>query len=301
MNVINTTQMTKSTLCILLAILLGGCTVPDSMPVLDSVKPADAFARGFMSNILNGQRDSCYAKVDSAAFDFSAHQALDTLMLKSHGAVLRKIRVAEATGSAGYFEGVGKVEWFKLTYEYEFERANVLFALSLVRKNNQFLINGINARQLPAPLSELTKFSLADKSADRYIFFFLFVAVPLFIVTSLFIMLFSKMPAKKKVLWFFIILLGSSPSLNMDWGTGATSFTLINVRLAGAGFTKWSLYSFWTLGFSVPIGAILFWIRRKRLTGLLETNQDEYLYSEHAEVLSDESDIENRTEQQEVS
>lgn len=63
------------------------------------------------------------------------------------------------------------------------------------------------------------------------------------------------------------------PKFVINWGNGQLDFSLLNISLLGSGFNKPTLYSAWLLSFHIPIGAILYWFKRKSL--LPETLQDD--------------------------
>ncbi len=62
-----------------------------------------------------------------------------------------------------------------------------------------------------------------------------------------------------------IILLVALPRFVINWNTGETDFTILNITLLGGGVDKPTLYSSWLFSFNFPVGAIIFWLRRKSL------------------------------------
>lgn len=73
------------------------------------------------------------------------------------------------------------------------------------------------------------------------------------------------MTIKKKIIWALIILLVSLPRFVINWGNGQLDFNLLNIGIFGAGFNKPTLYSAWILSFHIPMGAIIFWFKRRSL------------------------------------
>jgi hypothetical protein len=142
--------------------------------------------------------------------------------------------------------------------------------------NRKFSITAFNDQVLPAPLSELTRFTLRGKSVKQYLFFLLVILVPIFILISLIALFKSRLSARKKIIWTLVILLVSLPKFLISWNTGDIDFILLNISLLGAGAGRPTLYSGWILSFNIPIGAILFWIKRK---GLIEAEQDSAYYA----------------------
>ena len=252
--------MNKRFFFLLLFTGLFSCTVPTELFVPDNAKTADSFSRAFIDKVINGQIESSFADVDTEVRNDEAKEFLTNSSNNINGAIPKKYRVVEVnyTKTSQYIN-------YKLGYEYEFEEGNILFSTTIKEKDGRFTVLTFNGEFLPAPLSELTKFTLSDKSAIHYIFLVLCILVPLFILTTFIVMLFTKMTVKKKISWALLILLITFSSFVINWGSGQFDFKLLNIRLLGSSFYKPTIYSAWLLSFNIPIGAIVFWIKRKSL------------------------------------
>jgi len=257
--------MRKHFLFLLLLIGLFGCNVPSELPVPDSAKTADSFSRTFIDKIISGQTESAFADIDPEVFNDKTKEFISNARLHINGATPKKYRVVEANWTSGVSIKTSKFTNYRLGYEYEFEKGNILFTTVIKEKDGKFSVTAFNLEFLPAPLSELTKFTLTGKSVLHYIFLVLCILVPLFILTTLIFMLFSKMTTKKKIIWSFIILLVSLPKFIINWSDGQFDFSLLNITLLGSGFNKPTLYSAWLLSFHIPLGAIIYWFKRKNL------------------------------------
>lgn len=257
--------MNKYFLLLLLLTGLSGCNFPTELPVPDSAKTADSYSRTFIDKIISGQPDNAIADIDPEALNDKAKEFISNASLNINGATPKKYRVVECNYTSGVFTKSGKFTNYRLGYEYEFEKGNILFTTTIKEKDGRMSVLSFNGEFLPAPLSELTKFTLSGKSALHYIFLVFCILVPLFILTTFIFMLFMKMPVKKKVVWALLILLVSLPRFVINWGNGQLDFNLLNISILGSGFNKPTLYSAWLLSFHIPIGAIAFWIKRKSL------------------------------------
>jgi hypothetical protein len=112
-------------------------------------------------------------------------------------------------------------------------------------------------------LQEYNRFALVGKNAIHYIVLSLVVAVPLFIVYALVLCL--KTPiARRKWLWMLFIALGFS-RLSFNWTDGAYKIQPISFSLLGAGFLKAGPYAPWIFTVAVPVGAIVFLVKRRSL------------------------------------
>lgn len=264
--------MRKQFLYLLLLTGIFGCNSPKELPVYDSAKPADKFSRTFIDKIITGQTESAIADIDPEVLNDEAKDFITNASNNIDGATPKKYRVLEVNWASGYSTKTGKYTNYRLGYEYEFEKGNILFRTVINEKDGKFWVTSFNGEFLPAPVSELTKFTLTGKSVLHYIFLVFCILVPLFILTTLIMMLFSKITTKKKIIWALIILLISLPKFLINWGDGQLDFSLLNISLLGSGFNKPTLYSPWLLSFHIPIGAIVYWFKRKSL--LREMEQD---------------------------
>jgi hypothetical protein len=88
------------------------------------------------------------------------------------------------------------------------------------------------------------------------------IIIPLFIILS--IIYCFKTPLKRKWLWILFMLFGII-SFKLNWTTGDFELQLLNIRLLGAGFSRSGTVAPWILSFAVPVGAILFWIKKRKI------------------------------------
>lgn len=189
--------MKKYFLYLLLLTGLFSCNFPTELPVSESAKPADNFSRTFIDKIISGQTESAFTDIDPEVLNDKAKEFITNASLNINGAKPKIYRVVETNWTSGIFTKTGKFTNYRFGYEYEFEKGNILFTTTIKEKDNKFSVMAFNGEFLPAPLSELTQFTLTGKSVLHYIFLVLCILVPLFILTTLGFMLFSKMTAKK--------------------------------------------------------------------------------------------------------
>ncbi len=257
--------MTKKYLFLLLLTGLFACNSPTELAVPDSAKNADSFSRTFINKVISGKTESAISDIDPEVLNDKAKEFITNASHNINGVTPKKYRVVEASLTSGVFTKSGKFTNYRLGYEYEFEKGNILFTTSIKEKDGKMTVLGFDGAVLSAPLSELTKFTLSGKSVLHYIFLVFCILVPIFILTTLIVMLFTKMTIKKKIIWSLLILLVSLPRFSFNWGTGQLDFNLLNISILGSGFSKSTLYAPWLLSFHIPIGAIAFWIKRKSL------------------------------------
>lgn len=92
---------------------------------------------------------------------------------------------------------------------------------------------------------------------------FLAILVPLFTLYALILCIRTKIE-KKKWLWVIFVLAGIA-SFSVDWTTGQWRIVPLSFQLLGAGASA-PPYGPWVISVSLPLGAIIFLLKRKRLS-----------------------------------
>lgn len=150
-----------------------------------------------------------------------------------------------------------------LAYEVDQGPRRALVRIGIARQGSITQITDLYVNQLNAPVSELTKFSLRDKSALEYTFIMLAVLSTLTCLLSL-IALFRTKGVRRKWLWAIGCAFAFG-QFAIDWASGQISVNPFHVQLLGAFATKVGLLASWHVGFGVPVVAIVFLLRRSRL------------------------------------
>lgn len=154
--------------------------------------------------------------------------------------------------------------WGSYTFEYEFPAGWVVASVTLQRlAGAAATVIGFDVYRTPASQQELNAFTLSNKSVLHYAALALAIAVPTFMLVTLVFCIRTPM-ARRKWLWIIFILVGVS-SLSLNWTTGEYAFQILHVNLFGVSAFAASQHAPWILTLSVPLGAILFWIRRREL------------------------------------
>jgi hypothetical protein len=149
-----------------------------------------------------------------------------------------------------------------ITLEYEYPGKWLLANVATRTTKSHFTIIGFRILPLPDSLENINRFTLAGKTPIHYAVFGFVILVPLFIVFSLVQCARTKM--KRKWLWMIFIGLGVC-KFSIDWTSGQWLFLPLSVELLGAGATA-PFYGPWTLSVSLPLGALLFLLLRKKLS-----------------------------------
>ena len=149
------------------------------------------------------------------------------------------------------------------TFEYQIEGGWAVASTAMQRVDGKTAVTGFSVYQTPASQRELTAFSTVDVTPTRIIMLFMTVAVSIFMIFTCVMVYRTPIPAKKKR-WYFISFVGVF-GFTFNWATEALNHQLLTVKLFGFGISAAGHAAPWILKFTIPMGAILFWIMRKEL------------------------------------
>jgi hypothetical protein len=150
-----------------------------------------------------------------------------------------------------------------LTFEYGFGGKWVVTNVAVRRQGKSTTIVGFHVAPQPASLEQQNKFTLRGKSPLQYCILFLTIILPLCTLYALVICLKTKFRGRKWP-WVLLILFGVG-KFWVNWTTGQWGFASLSAQLFSASAIA-PLYGPWTLAISLPLGAILFFLRRKGLS-----------------------------------
>lgn len=219
----------------------------------------ESFATGFITGIQNGEIEKCLAKVtpemnNQAGRDYltNAFNNFKTIQIDSFRIINgRKTSVIGGNGFTNY----------TIDYEYFTKGKYLYFNFEIHEEADKLMITAFDGRFFETSLTTIHSFTLTDKSVVHYIFILFTVLIPIFILVTLFFAIRSKLT--KKWLWIIGILVGFV-KFSLNWTTGQVGFQLISFQILGAGFLKQGLVAPWTLSFTLPIVAVIFWVNRIR-------------------------------------
>lgn len=149
-----------------------------------------------------------------------------------------------------------------LTFEYGFSGKWFLTNVATKAQGGKTTIVGVSVTPQPGSLEEQTKFTLGGKTPLQYAVFMLVVSLPLVTLFALVVCFRTKLMGRKWP-WILFILFGFG-KLIVNWTTGQWAFVPLAVQMFSASAYA-PLYGQWTLGVSLPLGAVLFLLLRQRL------------------------------------
>ena len=243
-------------LTILGLLLSAGC---DRQAFLEKLAPPEdqANARRYIDYLRSGAVEEIENAADASLKKPGLHAALvqmSTLIPKGEPRAVTLVGAQVMRNPGGTTKS--------LTFEYAFPGRWFLLNVVTLEKAGAVTIVGLHVQDEKAALSEQNKFTLTGKTALHYAVLFLTVAFPLLTLYALIVCIGAKL-ARRKWLWVIFILLGVG-KLAINWSTGQWAVSPLALQLFSA--SAGAEYSGpWILAVSVPLGAILFLLRRKSL------------------------------------
>jgi hypothetical protein len=188
------------------------------------------------------------------------------LLEKMADAIPRQDLVSVKVVGANAFHGDG-INKVNLAFEYEFQTNWLLINVATQKKDGVLTIIGFHIHPLPDSLENLNKFTLAGKNFLQYATLAFAILIPLFSLYALVLCIRTKIK-KRKWLWIIFILIGIG-SFTVNWTTGQCHVQPLSFQLLGASSFA-PPFGAWLISVSLPLGAILFLIRRKKLIAPVE-------------------------------
>jgi hypothetical protein len=149
----------------------------------------------------------------------------------------------------------------KFSFEYQFSGGWVLASVILKKTDGNLSVIGLNVYPIETSLKDSAKFTFFGKSVLHYLIIVSAVLAALFVLTSTYFCIRTPIP-KRKWLWVVFVLTGVG-SLSINWSTGQLGVWPLNIKLFSASAVSAGPYAPWVISVSIPLGAIIFWFKRK--------------------------------------
>ena len=265
---------------ILIAILITSCRqnyIEESkVPPLEN-----KFAKSYIDNLKSDSIDYCYNLIIP---EQQNEQALGYLKKVHSNLSTRKLI---NTNVIGYrVTKMNDTKYTHLEYEYEYENDWAYFTVDLINKGGVIKVQGFSGNGFHESLIKANSFDLKGKSFGHYLTLLLMILIPLFILTTIVFIIMT--PIKRKVLWIIFALFGIF-AIHFNWGTGdfmllirelspdgqmeMVKSAFMKISILGAGYTRPSVLHPWIMHFTIPVGAIIFWIKRAKILKEKQTEE----------------------------
>ncbi len=238
---------------------LVGCSKADLMQKFAS--PEDqALARHYIDLLRQERLEDIEKTMDPSIAGPSAHQTLMRM-----AALFPPGEPTSVTLVGAHQIRTPSSSTANLTFEYNFAGTWLLTNVAVKNHGGNRTIVGFHVYTESTSLELQNKFTLSGKTALQYLILTLMLVIPLFILWALIVCVRTKLKGRKWP-WVLFILLGVG-RFAVNWTTGVWGFSPMHFQLLGASAVA-PLYGPWTLGVSLPLGAIVFLLSRDKLRSL---------------------------------
>jgi hypothetical protein len=241
----------------LLVALLAGCSQEGLLEKFSS--PEDrAVAKGYIDLLRAHKFDDIESALDGSIKNPTTRTTLSRMAdsIPSGEPTLIKL-----VGAQNFLQNASRR--VNTTFEYNFGDKWLLINVAVLSEAGKKTIVGLNVYPEPGSIEIRNGFDLAGKTGLQYFTLVAAVLAPLLTLYALVLCIRTKLIGRKWP-WVIFIVLGFG-RLAVNWATGQWDFALLTVQLFSASAFA-PLYGPWTISFSLPIGAIVFLLRRTQLT-----------------------------------
>lgn len=216
-----------------------------------------AFAIDVFEQLRRREFEAVEARLDKSVASASERSQLEQVAAVFGAEPPQGVRVIGASSNTVN----GTITYVNLTLEYRFSRGWLVAAIALHRTGTVRTIDGLHVQPTSDSQEHLNRFTFSGKGLSNYVMLVLTIIVLVFIVGTLVVLWQTRVP-RRKWLWALFVAVGIG-QFTLNWTTGQVSFQP-QVSLLGAGFAKPGPYGPWFLSVAVPIGALIFLVRRRR-------------------------------------
>lgn len=228
-----------------------------------------------------GIKESMVPKEESSF----AKDYLDQLRLKNyeyiksqmHPELLAKVTVEELDKLSGFFpEGeplhselmgsnvrtVNDVWSANFSFESKFKVDWSISGVSMTKQDGKLLVTGITVYRTNESQKVLNSFGNVELSVPKVLMLALTVITPIFMIITCFFV--YRTPIEKKWRWYLLSFVGIG-AVAMNWTTGEIGTKISTINLLGVGASAASEFAPLIFTFTIPIGAIAFWLKRNKM------------------------------------
>ncbi|EAU55600.1 hypothetical protein SPV1_01592 [Mariprofundus ferrooxydans PV-1] len=258
--------MKKLTSILIAAVLMliAGCSYQDMADNLIP-KQESAFAKDYLHRLQTRDFESIKKYIDpSIEAQVTDNKLLEAAKYFPSGNLLSTELIGSQVNVVnGNWQG-------NFSFEYHFSDGWALANVVLKKSDDNLSVIGFNVYRTKASQKELNKFTLGGKSALHYFVLALAVLAPLFILVTTYFCIRTPIP-KRKWLWVVFVLVGIG-SISINWSTGQFGIQPLSIKLFSASAFEAGPFAPWIISASIPLGAIIFWFKRKRFIATNRAN-----------------------------
>jgi hypothetical protein len=248
--------------CVSALIILSGCGDPESMIKKFTPPEDETVATNYIAMLRQNQFEPIKKDLDPSLKSVLTQDMLVKMAaaIPAQDPISVKVIGAQQVRNSDLYR-------INLSFEYQFPSKWVLINVATQKKDGVSTIIGFNIYPLTDSFENLNRFTLAGKNLLQYVTLAFAILIPVFTLFALVLCIRTKME-KRKWLWIIFILIGIG-KFTVNWTTGQWNISPLSFQLLGAGSFA-PPFGAWLISISLPLGAILFLLRRKKFVASTE-------------------------------
>ena len=235
---------------------LFGC---DQATLMKKFTPPEdeSTARSYFDQLRTGNFDQIASDLDTSLADSNVRDKLSEMA----SIIPAETPISVKVVGAHIFRGK-EGSTTSITLEYQFPSKWLLVEVTTRKDGGVSTIVGFHVAPESDSLENLNRFTLVGKSAIQYLILTLAIGSLAFSFYVLVLCIRTK-DVNRKWLWMLFILAGVE-KVAVNWNTGQMTFGFLAINVPSATASH-DLYGPWTIGVCLPLGAILFLHRQRKL------------------------------------
>ena len=153
----------------------------------------------------------------------------------------------------------------RITYEIVTSKGRFVTNVAVAKDEGVLVVTGIYLESIDAPLEEITRFTFDGKSSRHYAFFFLALAVPLFVLYAMYLA--YRSGTHMRWIWIICMFPGTG-NVSINWVSGRFSSNIFSISTLWAPFYRDGLSGASYITLAVPFVAGIYvysrWKRSRR-------------------------------------
>jgi hypothetical protein len=244
--------------CLVTLSLLAACSQEEMLQKFTSPEE-QATAKQYIDQL----RSHNFAEIEKSAAPGLTSASLESALTEMAALIPSDPPVSVRLVGAHRYTSTPNGTTVNIIYEYQFPDRFVLANVAIMTKNGETTVVGLHVQPEATSLESRNRFTLSGKNAMQCGVLVSAVAAALFTLAVLVVCAKRKMK-RRKWLWILFILLGFG-KLSVNWTTGQWGIAVLAAQPFSASAVA-ALYGPWMVSVSLPVGAIVFLIYRRRLT-----------------------------------
>jgi len=262
---------TKTIVSIFAVLLLVGC---DQKAAYEKGLPYEdvEFAKTYLALFQARDFDAIEAKLDGRLKDAQLRGKLQQMAAAFPAGTPTNVQTIGVNTLISTKANGTTVTQVKTSVQYQFGDKWLLGTVLTEKTGGHVVVTGVNVQPLSDSLEKINQFTFFGKGVTQYAVLSLAILSFLVIVIALILIVRTPIP-KRKWLWFVFALFGVV-QLTVNWTDGGLNINPFALEMFGAAAGSGGPYAPVLVSASIPLGAVIFLLRRRKWRPAQKPNED---------------------------